>query len=235
VSEFYYESVEYTTWKNPKPTCRMATPDIEYDDFSIDIRQKLTHDDLWLGYYRAMIGFEYFGCVKNTSVKSMNTIHIEINSPGHCYSACGKSVENIGLKDRECFCLDAMEPDPISESSCNLSCPAPSLNIACGGKFHLSLYRINPNVSSITNTLGNSKKDSNCVRHENDNTLSWYACNGPLVIMCEFDQDVVTVPAPTPTGQQNFEWNVANNYCFDNKGRPTSYASSLNVTKIKRA
>ncbi|XP_053390160.1 uncharacterized protein LOC128553076 isoform X2 [Mercenaria mercenaria] len=43
----------------------------------------------------------------------------------------------------------------------------------------------------------------------------------------------MTVPAPTPTGQQNFEWNVANNYCFDNKGRPTSYASSLNVTKIK--
>ncbi|XP_053408624.1 uncharacterized protein LOC123560833 [Mercenaria mercenaria] len=222
--EFYSESTEYTTWKSS--TCRMAIPDIEYDDFSIDIKQKLTHDDLWLGYYRAMIGFEYFGCVKNTSVKAMKTIHIEMNSPGHCYSACGKSVQNIGLKDRECFCLDAMEPDPISESSCNLSCPAPSLNIACGGKFHLSLYRINPNVSNITETFGNRKRGSNCVRH--GNTLKWDACNGSLLIMCEFGQHVVTVPVPAMS-QQYFKWNVANNYCFDNNGRPVSYANALNL------
>jgi hypothetical protein len=57
------------TWDKAKHACTLATPEFIYDGetFTVKEDQNMTNDmdGRWLGYYRNLRGFEYFGKLHN--------------------------------------------------------------------------------------------------------------------------------------------------------------------------
>ncbi|XP_060597734.1 uncharacterized protein LOC132751572 [Ruditapes philippinarum] len=224
---------EFMTWDKAKDNCTLATPEFIYDGeiFTVKEDQNMTNDmdGRWLGYFRNMRGFEYFGCIEHPETLRIQSKHIVKNSPGNCFSLCSRKGSVIGLMGHECFCFKTItaEQTLVSYASCNESCPPPSEGLACGGQSFISLYVVNKKVLNIRKVFGQNKNKSNCVRLESDKKLLWAQCDGALHNICYDGTTAYDVPAQT-TGRQYFPWYRANNLCFGSNVRPLLYENAVN-------
>ncbi|XP_060589913.1 uncharacterized protein LOC132745107 [Ruditapes philippinarum] len=137
------------TWDKANDTCTLATPEFINDGehFTVKDNQNMTNDmeGRWLGYYRNMRGFEYFGCIKNSEFFRIPSKRIVKNSPGNCFSVCSRSGTVVGLMGQQCYCFNSTtsEHNLVSNASCAEPCPPPSEGLACGGQTFISLYVVN--------------------------------------------------------------------------------------------
>ncbi|XP_060569427.1 uncharacterized protein LOC132727857 [Ruditapes philippinarum] len=186
----YHESV---TWDKANDTCTLATPEFIYDGeiFTVKEDQNITNDmdGRWLGYFRNMRGFEYFGCINYPGMFRIPSKRIGNNSPGNCFSVCSGNGIFVGLMSQECYCFKTItaEEKVVSYASCNKSCPPPSEGLACGGQSFISLYVINKKVLHIHKVFesGPNENKSNCIRLGGDNNILWDNCDGSLHSICE--------------------------------------------------
>ncbi|XP_060584841.1 uncharacterized protein LOC132740835 [Ruditapes philippinarum] len=224
---------EFMTWEKAKDNCMLATPEFIYDGeiFTVNDDQNLTNsmEGRWLGYYKNMRGFEYFGCINYPEMFGIPPKRIGNNSPGNCFSVCSRRATFVGLMGQECYCFKTItaEEKVVSNASCNESCPPPSEGLACGGQSFISLYVVNKKVLNIRKVFGQNKNKSNCVRLESDKKLLWDQCDSALHNKCYDGTTAYDVPAPT-TGRQYFPWYWANNLCFGSNVRPFLYENAVN-------
>ncbi|XP_060597737.1 uncharacterized protein LOC132751574 isoform X2 [Ruditapes philippinarum] len=223
---------ELMTWDKAKDNCSLATPEFTYDGeiFTVKEDQNMTNDmdGKWLGYYRNMRGFEYFGCIEYPEILRIQSNHIVKNSPGNCFSVCSRRGSVIGLMGHECFCFETITAKQtlVSYASCYEPCPTPSEGLACGGPPFISLYVVNRKVLNIRKVFNPKNYKSNCVRIGTDKMLLWDKCDGALHSICEDGTTAYDVPAPAK-GQKIFPWYLANNFCFGCNVRPLLYENAV--------
>ncbi|XP_060582435.1 uncharacterized protein LOC132738849 [Ruditapes philippinarum] len=223
---------KFMTWNRSKNACTLATPELVYDGkiFTVKEDQNMTNDmdGRWLGYYRNMRGFEYFGCFKNPEIFGIPSTQIVQNSPGNCFSLCSRRGTVVGLMGHECYCFNTTtaEQNVVSNASCAKPCEAPSEGLACGGQSFISLYVVNRKVLKVSNVINSKENKSNCVRLGSNN-LWWDKCNGWLHSICNNGTAVYNVFAPA-TVPENLPWYWANNLCFGSDVRPLLYENAVN-------
>ncbi|XP_053372834.1 uncharacterized protein LOC123559469 [Mercenaria mercenaria] len=142
-----------TTWKNASKTHTLATPDIHYNEqnLSINIDFELDNKAVWIGYFKALTAFEYFGCMREEMGSGLKSFELRNNAPGLCFSACGKQVL-VGLRGRMCYCFENETFDNHHLPYCDTACEA-DVGFLCGGHEHVSLYKVNKEGSAEINIM----------------------------------------------------------------------------------
>ncbi|XP_053388774.1 uncharacterized protein LOC123559448 [Mercenaria mercenaria] len=152
----YFISKSTAPWTEEHTECKMATPTILYERLKLNVTIDapiISNRDVWVGYYEYMALFDYIGCIKTQNATA--TIHLGNSTQGRCYSACSYS-RYIGLQQRKCYCFDTEPGKNITEQGCNETCDDMSQTV-CGGKDHISLYRISTNDTDIIPKRGEHK------------------------------------------------------------------------------
>ncbi|XP_045207225.2 uncharacterized protein LOC123559451 isoform X2 [Mercenaria mercenaria] len=222
----YFVSNTNATWTEADTECKMATPTILYERLKLDITidKPILNLGVWVGYYEHMALFDYIGCIKTKNIQPIPTaIQLGKSTPGRCYSACSYS-QYIGIEQRKCYCFDTEPGKKITEQECNEPCDDMSQTV-CGGKDHISLYRISTNDTDIIKKRGEHK----ClqINFSDGAKYNWKDCKeDQMWASCISDSTQQEVKIL----QETKSWNDAAKLCFQHKSYPTRFVDIIQIS-----
>ncbi|XP_045207237.2 uncharacterized protein LOC123559456 isoform X2 [Mercenaria mercenaria] len=242
----FYVSTRKSLWNGSDKECMPATPKVgaaihyspnayTVDNLDIDLPD---NEEIWVGYYQVEKVFEYIGCVQYSQMfPSTQPRAVTINGdPGHCFPGCGDNII-VGVTKTKCYCLgdEFKFQRRRTEKECIHKCNHPV--VACGKDndsmryTYLSIYKINDNVSSISETPNTSNKtrEMNClnVMPSPPNTFYWDRCTLSHHFMCYPDMSVEGQRCKRRN--KLCSWIEAANACFEMRRFPTLYNNSKNI------
>ncbi|XP_060556728.1 uncharacterized protein LOC132717310 isoform X2 [Ruditapes philippinarum] len=211
-----YSTNNSLPWFESRQTCDLATPPYElfFGELKVNLKVNISKEH-WIGYFKAVTGFEYIACIPFVEFKARITL--PSMTQGLCYSACGKKP-TFGIRSTTCYCEDEIGYDESLQFSSPVEC--------------VSIYKVNKDV--VKNHPEGADK-SKCMtfqtqpenKHQLSKLYKWTDCGQYFKLFCE-NVDIGS------HNEVDNEWKESAEKCFNRSSHPLRYndlqAKKMNFT-----
>ncbi|XP_060605961.1 uncharacterized protein LOC132758357 [Ruditapes philippinarum] len=134
----YYMSQTKSTWEAASKECTLATPLLDLNNRSLDIPNQDISEDVWIGYYLALMKFEILGCLQEKSNERLS--FYSTSSPGRCFSFCDYAPY-FGFGNTTCLCFGSKPINISPDLVCDMHCKGQNCKL-CNREGYITLYQI---------------------------------------------------------------------------------------------